>query len=331
MHILLSDKHYKYITWFLFIIFFLCGFLLGAFKNENTKTNNSFNEIRLKDSKYQFINPLLECGLNENLISEAELKNNILSIIQKYTLENNITDYSIYFRNLNNGPWLGINENENFSLASLAKVPLLMAVYKIAESDPTIMKTKISVDNIDDYEQQVIKPQKKLEKGKSYTLEELVNQMIIHSDNVAQRIIYNNIDKNYLVKIYSDLGISFPATQKTENYMSIKTYVSFFRILYNASYLNKYYSDQALELLSKSEYKDGLVSGVPADVLVAHKFGEKPNYASNEKQLHDCGIIYNDKEPYLLCIMSRGNNYKQMSNFIKEISNFFYLQVAKNN
>jgi hypothetical protein len=56
-------------------------------------------------------------------------------------------------------------------------------------------------------------------------------------------------------------------------------------------------------------YNDGLKAGIPANIELAHKFGERGIIGMNgreQKQLHDCGIIYYPKHPYILCIMTRG-------------------------
>ncbi|MDO8560151.1 MAG: serine hydrolase [bacterium] len=57
--------------------------------------------------------------------------------------------------------------------------------------------------------------------------------------------------------------------------MSVKDYASFFRILYNASYLNREQSERALGLMTKTRFRDGIIAGVPAGRPVAHKFGER--------------------------------------------------------
>jgi hypothetical protein len=70
-----------------------------------------------------------------------------------------------------------------------------------------------------------------------------------------------------------------------------------------------------------------LAAGLPKNLEISHKFGERQIGVTGEKQLHDCGIIYVPSHPYLLCIMNRGNDFKKMADFIKNISSFVYQQV----
>ena len=52
----------------------------------------------------------------------------------------------VYVRNLNNGPWFGINENEAYSPASLMKVPVLMTYLRWAEIEPNLLNKKLFLD-----------------------------------------------------------------------------------------------------------------------------------------------------------------------------------------
>ena len=110
------------------------------------------------------------------------------------------------------------------------------------------------------------------------------------------------------------------------NYNLLK-FSRFFRILYNGSYLNFEKSNKALELLTKIEFKDGLVAGLPSEVPVAHKFGERQ--FGEEKQLHDYGIVYYPEKPYLICIMTRGKELSKLPHVISELSKVTYEEVSK--
>lgn len=79
---------------------------------------------------------------------------------------------------------------------------------------------------------------------------------------------------SYINNLFNSIGVSFTDSDN-EMTLSVKDYASFFRILYNSSYLTKEHSEEILEFLAKAEYVNGLVAGVPSNITVAHKFGER--------------------------------------------------------
>ena len=316
------------IAWYI-VPSLLIGVLIGLLIP--SPSSKSFKEIR-NQQNYKFINPLLECE-ESNFSNDKnlnQLKSQINFLVDQQIESKQINFASVYYRDLNNGPWFGIREKEYFSPASLIKVPLLMAYYKLAEKQPEKLKEEI-VNNLEfDPTAQNIEPQEILEINKNYTVDELLNRMIIYSDNNAYKLLITHIDNNLVFKVYEELGvdISKALNDPSGNIITVKDYASFFRILFNSSYLEKEYSEKALELLSKSVYNDGLVKDLPPNTVVAHKFGERHYNQTNEYQLHDCGIIYSPKKPYLLCIMTRGQSFAPLSRVINQISKTIYDNIS---
>lgn len=308
------------------LIFLFIGLFTGIFIGKYTssrKVDAVPREVRLGENK--FTNPLLECELNRS-IGEAEYKpskNKIISYIEDESHKKNISHVSVYYRDLNNGPWFGINELENFSPASLLKLPVLIAYLKQAETNPDKLKKKLIYKKVPAPIEQSYIPENPLMEGKEYSIEELLEQMIIYSDNNALFLLEKNISNEAIDNITKDLGIETATDTTPEDYMSVKSYASLFRVLFNASYLNKTMSEKALAILAKVVFTKGLISGLPDGIPVAHKFGER-ELQDGIKQLHDCGIVYYPKNPYLLCIMTRGTDYNRLSLVIGTISKKIY-------
>ena len=281
---------------------------------------------------YKFINPLLECdaasfGTDTEL---DRLKTRIQSYIQQQTDGQKITFASVYYRDLNNGPWFGININELFSPSSLIKVPLMMAYLKAAETNPGLLDQQLTNTQTYDPASVNFPPEITLVPNQKYTVRELIRRMIVYSDNLSYNLLNNNMDAQTVIKVYNDLGvdISKGTTDPNGNIISVKDYSSFFRILYNASYLNQDMSEFALNLLSQSKFNQGLVAGLPLHTLVAHKFGERQYLDTGQKQLHDCGIVYLPENPYLICIMTRGQDFNNLTGTIKDISSIIYNYIT---
>ncbi len=306
--------------YFFLLLTFGFGFVCGRLFFPSDKKTIRPSEIR--EGGYQFINPLLDCeaDLDSLGISLKNLKSDVESLIEES--KNGVTETSVYFRDLKNGPWFGIGEEKEFSPASLLKVPVMIAYLKASEVDPGVLEKKILKDKKP-------APGEEAFPEEDYSVKELIEKMIVDSDNEAFRLLVYNRDVKDVKKVHEDLGVSFPSETEGNDFISPQQYSSFFRILYNASYLNRTNSEKSLEILSRAKFKEGLVAGVPGNITVSHKFGSEADNDPVIKQLHDCGIIYHPQHPYLLCIMTKGTHYDDQVSLIREISKLVYQEIDK--
>jgi beta-lactamase class A len=308
---------------------FIIGFLISALWQDNPL--NPLTETRLQGN-YKFINPLLECD-SAGFGTDTELdhlKTRLQTYIQQQSDSKKVSFVSVYYRDLNNGPWFGININESFSPSSLIKVPLLIAYLKEAQTDPGILDKTLTNTKTFDPTSVNFPPENTLVQNQKYSVRELLSRMIVYSDNLAYGLLNENMDSQSIIRVYNDLGVDISKgnTDPNGNIISVKNYASFFRILYNASYLNPDMSEYALKLLSQSKFVQGLAAGLPSGTIVAHKFGERQYLDTGQKQLHDCGIVYLPENPYLVCIMTRGQNFNNLTGTIRDISSTIYQYIT---
>ncbi len=290
------------------------------------QTNGRGRMSELRTGGYKYINPLLECDNfePESLSSIAIMRTQLQSLIEGVKSEGRATHVSVYFRDLNNGPWIGIDEKANYSPASLLKVPVMIAALKHAEKHPEFLKKKFVFDrHLDDVRPNILDTGLVV-MGKSYNVEELIFKMIAYSDNDAKNLILINLPPNCIEKTLVDVGLVVPDMTNQVDIMSVRDYSSFFRILYNATYLSKDMSEMALKILASVDFDRGIAAGLPDGVIVANKFGERGFADSNVKQLHDCGIVYSPSGPYLLCVMTRGSSFDDLDDIIEGISKIVY-------
>ncbi len=283
--------------------------------------------------KYNFINPLLECNVASGTIDSGKqnFSRKLSNFIDDKKAEGTAKDVAVLFRDLNNGPTFGINESEDFIPASLLKVPVMMAYFSWAEEDSSVLKNKILFKEeyrLPDQGLQLIASKQPLEVGKEYEVMDLIEKSIIYSDNQAVTLLVQNIDQQRIDDVFDSLGVNVDVIRTERGKLTVKEYGAFFRVLFNASYLNRTYSEKALEILSRSAFDDGIVSGVSEGVVVAHKFGESGELGGLH-QLHDCGIVYYPKHPYLLCVMTSGEKTVGLEDVIEDISQFVFEEIAR--
>lgn len=328
---ILKNKWFYFSLGFLFVGLFIGYLLPGSFPDFSSAPSEFHADLQKNSTAYQLINPLYECNTGENYgIRElSSLKSKINDYINQLTANNSVSDVSVYYRDLNSGPWFGINQHDVFTPSSLLKLPVMMAYYKMAEADPSVLTKKIKYsvqpDGVIAQNYQTNNP---IVLGQVYTVEQLIESMIIGSDNVALRLLENNIDNKKIDQITIDLGITTATNSTPDDFMDVQEYATLFRVLYYSTYLNKDYSEKSLELLSQAEFKQGLVANLPKNITVAHKFGER-EVSSGVHQLHDCGIVYYPNHPYLLCVMTKGPSFNDLATTIQQISGKVYSEAKR--
>ncbi|HUD04110.1 MAG TPA: serine hydrolase [Candidatus Paceibacterota bacterium] len=308
------------------------GFFVGFHTGRQSPTPITGQAIRDNSGNYQFINPLIGFSLGpKTLFSKyTPLENELTSYINSEKAVGDIASTSIYFRDLNSDEWTGVNEDAPYSPSSMLKVIVMMAYYSAAESNPAILNETFNYKPQYDSEQDFV-PATPLTAGPQ-TVQNLINNMIITSDDDAYISLVENDTQGKVAAVNTSLRLPSPTTNDISNdYMSAHAYSLVFRALYNATYLSADDSEQALKLLTETTFNAGLIAGVPANTVVAHKFGERTQLDTNGnleyRELHDCGIIYAPSNPYLLCVMTKGSDFTKLSAVIAHISSITYNYV----
>jgi beta-lactamase class A len=301
-------------------------------------------QIRLSsNSNYKLIDPVLYTEVPENLSYPAytPLKNALTTYTNADVSKGKLSDFSVYYRDLNSSQWVGLNTNEKFSPASMLKVATLVAAYHVSESFSPFLSGQVHIvdsGNQSNDAQDFYPPGNPIVPGQTYSIQDLISHMIIDSDNNADVALNAYVGSGAIRQTLNDLKVPEPASN-TDDSDTSQEYSHLFRVLFNASYLTQNDSEQALELLSKTTFTQGLVAGVPSGTTVAHKFGERTiNYTASATsttatsvvhELHDCGIVYYPGHPYFLCVMTKGGDFPTLANTIADISKIVWTNVQK--
>ncbi|MGC9602203.1 MAG: serine hydrolase [Minisyncoccia bacterium] len=291
------------------------------------------------NNTYKFTDPLITLS-SSNI--ESPLYDALEQNIESYIAEqkpDGLLAASVYFRDINESKGFTINPGDTYYPASLYKVPVMMTYYEIAEQDPSILSEQLpyaGVSNLNNMEE--VRSPIQLTPGTTYTVEELIEHMIRYSDNNAAQLLLSNLSSSgryqeYL-NLFTSLGISTSTVDEAADSLTVGKYPIFLRTLYNSTFLDRDYSEKALQLLTETDFTAGIESGIPNGVLVAQKFGETT--VANEqtdigKELSNCGIIYYPSHPYILCIMTKGvgDNVKGLESNIAAISRMVYQKMEE--
>jgi beta-lactamase class A len=286
---------------------------------------------RVKLGGFRLSSPLLDVELPEGYDVQHEpipFKSKVKRFVEEQIRAGRARDVSIYYRDLIDGPWFGVNQGRKYNPASLMKVPVMIAWLKRAERDPGVLQTRLLFEEYRfPARPQTIAPTRTLESGRLYTIDELLHAMIAWSDNRAMWLLYNGLRPEELGDVLDSMDVSNDQVGG-ENQVTVHGYSGFFRILYNAAYLNREMSEKALELLTLEDFPQGIAAGVPRGVTVAGKFGEAAsNTPGEEFQLHEFGIVYHPRGPYILGVMTVGSDPTSQAKVISGISALVYEEI----
>ena len=291
-------------------------------------------EIRVNSSQFQFINPLLFTETDKRQYTELNPLVNLVNYYIRTAVNNHNADsISVYVRNMDNGHWTGVNEDRQYEPSSMLKVAVLMAYLRSASRQAILTNTTVD-DQLSktlvypgaDTTGQNYPPTDNIPSG-PVPVSQLLSAMITYSDNVALDVLMSNKAAGFQ-RVYKDLRFPVTTDNGTSDFMTARSYAVIFRTLYNSTYLPWELSERALSLLASTTFNNGLVAGVPAGTVVAHKFGEHTNLGPSGNplwhELHDCGIVYYPGKPYLLCVMTSGQDFSKLESVISGISALTY-------
>ena len=218
-------------------------------------------------------------------------------------LENVNDDISIMIKDLKSNKIIySKNQNEKIIAASTIKVHIMLAILEQVKKNKIKLDEEVFVKSTD-----ILQDTEVFEQGEGYyTIKELLNWMIITSDNTATNVLINRVgyvcindyikqelklEKTELNRLMLD---SVARKNGKENYICQNEMLETFEKLYNEEILNKDLCDLAINILEKQRCQNQVMRYIYDDINFAHKTGVL------EYLNHDVGIMYiNNKVIYI--------------------------------
>jgi beta-lactamase class A len=295
--------------------------------NSNCNSNSNSNHNISRQNGYSLIRPLLLARPVNESKELAPLKKKLAEQIEQEIVAGNITSASVHVMSFAKGEWTCVNPNGPFNMGSLVKVPLLMTYLYEAETNSQVLNKKIYCEQVlsQNYASMNVQAEH------FYSVKDLLKYMIAGSDINATFMLYDNVNVKLFKKTFTVLELPEP-NLKDKNYKTTaRLFSRFLTVLYDATYLSRSSSEQALRLLNQCSFKDGLTKGLPPTVKMAHKFGEWADSKNGLHGLHETAIVYLNDNPYLITVMTQGNDKKNLSEEVGKISKIVYETFAPAN
>ena len=253
------------------------------------------------------------------------LKNELLKLITKYPK----IHPSIYVWEYEKGKYLDINGDEQFSAASIIKLPVLVRLFKSIEAHQmTIYDEMVLTDY---YKAPGSGNLQYMRSGGKYSLDALAKTMIQDSDNSATNMIMAKMGGMDDVNIgLRDWGISktYVKTWLPDMTGNNKTTAQdLAKILYNLDnpgFLNINSREYIIDYMSHVKNNKLIAAGLGEGALFAHKTGDIGT------MLGDAGIVYapNGQKYIIVILANRPYNSPQGKDFIVQASNLIYKSIV---
>jgi len=260
----------------------------------------------------------------------------------KNKLAINKAHFGIAFRDLQTGETLLVNEKDNFHAASTMKTPVLLELFKQAESGKFSMHDSVSIknsfssivdgssyslDSTDDSEFELYK-----NIGKKRTIAALAYEMIILSSNLATNILIELVTADSVMLTMKQLGANdikvlrgVEDNKAYEKGLNNTTTAYDLLLIYeqmaNEKLVSPAASKEMTRILLDQRFNEIIPAQLPETVKVAHKTGSITGVQ------HDSGIVFlPDGRKYVLVLLSRFDppDQKKVINAMAEVSKLIY-------
>lgn len=200
-----------------------------------------------------------------------------------------------------------LNENEPFPAASLVKVPIMAAVFQAVQDGKIDLKEKLVLKgSIKTPGSGILKTKPS---GSVFTIEELVQIMIMYSDNTATNLLIDRLGFDYLNAYFKKRGLEETNLSRkmmdfryrrrgVENFTTARDMAIILERFYRSEGMDPR-ARQCLVFLAQQKINDRIPRRLPDGVTVAHKTGLERNVC------HDVGIVYTGKGNFLICVLTK--------------------------
>ena len=196
-----------------------------------------------------------------------------------------------------------MNGDEPFVSASIIKLAILGTLLDQAQSGALSLDDSVTVGPSD-----IVGGTGVIQAsgaGGSYTYRQLAAYMIQDSDNVATNLIIDAVGMSAVNEYASEIGLTQTALNRRmmdfaagdENYTSANDVAHMLQLIYQGKLVSSDASEFALDLLKGQHDNAGLLEGLPAGSVFAHKTGTLDG-------VYNDGGIALDRNPYVMVVLS---------------------------
>lgn len=232
-------------------------------------------------------------------------------------------------RDLVTGQAILSNAEESFVAASIIKLPVMIEVYRQARDGRLRLDQPVELKAQDKVGGAGILME--LHDGIQLTLEDLLNLMIVISDNTATNLLIDLVGVENVNRTMTALGAGGTVLRRKlmiveliekgiQNYVTPRDILMLLEKMVAGQMVDAGASAAMLEIMKRQQYNEKIPKRLPEGLVIAHKTGDLSRVS------HDVGVIYAPGGPLALCVMTSGIGDVDFANAtIAEITRLIYM------
>lgn len=229
----------------------------------------------------------------------------------------------IVIEDLSTGWKITVNANRLFPSASMVKVPIMASIFCARAEKILDLKQRLVLKNR--HKALGSGVLKEYAQGTTLDIDDLIELMIIESDNTAANMLIEYLGFAPLNNYFKKMGLNNTNIARKmmdfksrryglENFTSASDLAYLLEEIYNYKLINKRFSRRCLRILKKQKIRDRIPAKLPSRTVVAHKTGLEKGVC------HDAGIVFTPRGDFIICVLTR-HHYKISRPAKKFISN----------
>lgn len=212
---------------------------------------------------------------------------------------------------------VALRSEERFDSASLAKLPVLLALYREAEQGSLSLDERIEIKPSD--VQSGTGELKNRPPGTAITLRECAKYLIKESDNTAWAMLEDRLGYDRIRSEIASVGARSTNYEYAKHSTTPSDTLKMLRKISDPSYTSPRYSQQMLGYMTNTSFESWLPQGLPREVRISHKIGILGS------SFADAGIVYppegeGSPEPYYVVVLAKDTTEPQARDAMQEIS-----------
>lgn len=211
-----------------------------------------------------------------------------------------------------------VGPDRQFPAASVAKVPIAMCLLHSVTTGGVSLSERVTYQSATDYEEGSGSIRYTVKNGDSFTLDFLLDRMIVVSDNIARNMIERFIGSGRVAQYMLGLGIQ-PHYNASWPMMTARGATIFLdRLDAGTAGISPHLTQTLIHLMASTIHNDRIPAGLPKGVTAAHKVG---TLGSN---VHDVGIVYAPNRSFIISAFTRDIPYDEACRLIADLTRTVY-------